>query len=137
GRSPGAPLGGPPAALTALGHAPRRAPAGRPSRRELVARDEAALREERLEAQEPLLVVARGQVPGGRDPLARVARHVDVPLAQEARGHRERERAALPLVVEDGLVLLALDRPHPVHAAHVVDAVHRGPPRAGGVTLAT
>ena len=44
--------------------------------------------------------------------------------AGRAHRERERERAALPLGVEDGLVGLGLDRPEAVHAAHVVDAVH-------------
>ena len=57
-------------------------------------------------------------------------------LRRNAVATVERERARLPLRVEDGLVLLDLDRPHAVHAAHVVHAVHRLLP-AGTVTCAT
>src|SRR5687767_11427285 len=81
--------------------------------------------EQLLQAPQPVLVVARGQVLGGRHLLARVAGLVDVPLAEKAGGQRERERLALPLAVEDGLVALDVHGTEAVHAAEVVGAVHR------------
>ena len=71
-----------------------------------------------------MLVVAGGQVFGGRHLLAREAPHVDVPLAQKAGGERDGEGPPLPLAVEDGLVALDLHRAEAVHAAEVVGAVH-------------
>ena len=100
-------------------------------------RDETLLHQQLLEAVEPVLVVRRGQVFGAGHQLARIAAHVDVPLAQEAGGHGERERLALPVVVEHGLVRLGLDRAQAVHAAHVVDAVHRDAFRPGALILPT
>src|SRR5205807_8873155 len=89
-----------------------------------------------LQAAQPLLVVSRGEVFGRRDPLARVAPHVDVPLAMVAAGEIESVHARLPLGVDHRLVLLDFDRTHAVHAAHVLDAVH-GLLRSGALTCAT
>src|SRR5206468_7320801 len=65
------------------------------------------------------------QVFGRGHLLARVAAHVDRPLAPGAHGEVEREDAALPLFVEDRLVGLRVDRAEALHAAEVVGAVHR------------
>ena len=94
------------------------------SRLHLVLRHEAVVVQQLLQPECPVLVVAGGQVLGGRHLLAGEARHVDVPLPEEAGGQVERERLALPLAVEDGLVALDLHRPEAVHTAEVVGAVH-------------
>src|SRR5205809_283600 len=104
---------------------------------ELVWREEALLHEQALEAEQPMLVVGRVQVRGTGHLLARVARHVDVPLSQEAGGKRHAEHAAFPFVVEDRLVPLGNDGPHPVHASEIVRAVHGRAAFAGEGTLAT
>src|SRR5205809_442954 len=104
---------------------------------ELVWREEALLHEQAIEAEQPMLVVGRVQVRGAGHLLAGVARHVDVPLAQEAGGERHAEDAAFPFVVEDRLVPLGNDGPHPVHASEIMRAVHRRAAFAGAGTLAT
>src|SRR5262244_3773246 len=83
-----------------------------------------------------MLVVARRKVLGPRHLLARVAGHVQVPLAEVAGGHGESEHPRFPFHVENWLALLNLHRAEPVHPAHIVDAVHRRS-AAGGVTFAT
>src|SRR4029077_9046330 len=89
-----------------------------------------------LHPPQPFLVIARAQIIFRRHLLDAEARLVDVPLAPGAAGAGEGEDAAFPRLVEDRLVLLALDRAESVHPAHVVDAVHRFAP-AGTLTRAT
>src|SRR5204863_9393080 len=62
-----------------------------------------------------------------------ITHHVDVPAAEESGGHRQRERAPLPIMMEDGLVRLGVHRTEAVHAAKIVDAVHA----RGAFTTAT
>jgi hypothetical protein len=103
---------------------------------DLVPRDQAVVLQQLLETEEPVLVVGRGEILGGRHLLAREAALVDVPLAEEAGRQRDREGAPLPLVMEHRLVALDLDGPETVHAAQIVPAVHRPAP-CDLVTVAT
>src|SRR5689334_8066680 len=104
---------------------------------ELRARDQAAVHEQLSHADEEFLVVADAEIFGRRNELFHVARRVDVPLAPRADQPVERKDARFPACVEDRLVLLQLDGPHAVHAAHIVDAVHNLPRTWGADTLAT
>src|SRR5262249_9639048 len=100
--------------------------------RQLLRRDVAELQQQALGTAEPFFVVRSAQVVCRRHPLAGVARHVDVPPARPG-GERQRESAALPIMVEHRFVRLGRDRAHAVHASHVVHAVHR----LGASTFAT
>jgi len=60
--------------------------------------------------------------------LDRMAHHVDIPFPESCRGAIERENTPLPGFVKNRLVRFADDRPHAVHPAHVVHAVHRWAP---------
>src|SRR5207245_1008617 len=71
------------------------------------------------------VIVAREDALAGPEPRRHIVVH-----------SREAAHARLPLGMEHRLVLLDFDRSHAVHAAHVVDAVHRLP-RAGSFTCAT
>src|SRR5262249_22243856 len=88
-------------------------------------RDHALLDEEPQGATEPPLIIARAEVVNRGHPLDGVAELVDVAPALDG----EPENSPFPGFVEDWLVGLALDAPEPVHATHVVDAVHVTRPR--------
>src|SRR5262249_14967515 len=60
---------------------------------------------------------------------------VDVPLLPRADRPVDGVDPGLPSFVKDGLVLFVADRPHSVHSAHVVYAVHAFAP-PGAATLA-
>src|SRR5689334_8719077 len=83
-----------------------------------------------------MLVVARRQILRPRHLLARIAGHIQVPLAEVASRQGERERPRFPFGVENRLILLDLHRAEPVHPTHVMHAIHGRSP-AGGGTFAT
>src|SRR5207244_13086037 len=66
-----------------------------------------------------------------------MCRPVYGPVTAEPRADAPREGTPLAPLDEYVLPRCARDRPHPVHAAHVVDAVHLRDPLVGGVTVAT
>src|SRR4249919_756087 len=66
-----------------------------------------------------------------------MAKRIEVPRPAAGSQHaRERIHASLPALVERGLMGLAPDRPHALHAAHVMNAVHAGTSLTPSVTLA-
>ena len=56
--------------------------------------------------------------------LAGMAGRIDVPAAMEAKRQRDGERPPLPFRMEQRVVRIGVDRPHAMHAAHVMGAVH-------------
>ncbi len=90
----------------------------------LVGIGKAALDHQIFQPQRPFLVIGAGQIDVRRQFFDAGARLVDGPDAGVAHGAVEREAAAFPLRMEDGLVLLGLDFAEAVHAAHIVDAIH-------------
>src|SRR5579863_240771 len=86
---------------------------------------------------EKTLIVTHSQIVGGRKNLKFVAK-VPAPRRAEPAGRaHERPCATFPCLVKHGLVRVIVDRPHVLHPAHVVDAVHAVPAFRGGSTLAT
>src|SRR5690606_21028201 len=81
-----------------------------------------------LRAVQPVLVVRRAQVHGGRHQLDAVPEGVDTEQAGSEVGREQREGRLLPLRPEDRLLLRNSDRTQPVRAAAVVDAVHAALP---------
>src|SRR5262245_21620642 len=77
---------------------------------------------------EPVLVVAGGQILGGRHPLDGVAELVDVVVPSREGGDEHPEHAPLPVRVEDRLILLASHGAPPLHCPKVLDPVHVLPP---------
>src|SRR5206468_2964815 len=77
------------------------------------------------EPRQPSLVVRHAEIFGRRQALELMARVVQIlPAAVRSDDARRRIDAALPRLMEGGVVLLVMNRTHAVHAAHVVDAVH-------------
>src|SRR4029453_7394475 len=77
---------------------------GGPSRGQVPLGDQAPIVQQLPQTANPVLVVGGGQVLGRWHLFSREASLIDVPLAEEAGGQREREGAPLPLVVEHRLV---------------------------------
>ena len=71
---------------------------------DLVGIDEAALEQHVAQAEEPFLVIGRGEIDLRRQQFPREARHVDVPDAGRAHGAVHRQHAAFPRLVERRLV---------------------------------
>src|SRR5262249_58183783 len=94
-----------------------------PAGRQLLWRHHTLLHQQRLQRGQPALVVAGVQVTGRWHSLDGVAKLVEV-VPPPASASLQREHPALPRCVERGLVSLDLHEPEPVHAAHVVHAVH-------------
>src|SRR5260221_239563 len=81
----------------------------------------------RQHPREPSLVVRHPQVLGGRQHLDAMAKRIEVPQAAAGPKYaRERIHPSLPALVERALAGLVPDRPHALHAAHVMNAVHAG-----------
>jgi hypothetical protein len=76
-----------------------------------------------------VLEIAGTEVMGGIHALDPVAKLVDVVEPGGARRPHDGHHHGLPRRVERRLVLLALHRAEPVHAAEIVDAVHGSPER--------
>jgi NADPH:quinone reductase-like Zn-dependent oxidoreductase len=91
---------------------------------QLLARDDAFLHQQRGEARERALVVARGHVMARLHALDGVAVLVHVEEPAPHREGVERVRAHLPGGVEGLRVVRVAHRPEPLPAAQVVDAVH-------------
>src|SRR6516164_850500 len=100
----------------------------RPRAFELCAGDETAFFQEHDESREPFLVIAHVQILGRRDALARMATGIDVPFPTSSGGDIERVSVGFPALVEHRLVGFGRYRPHPVHPAQIVHAVHAGSP---------
>src|SRR5580704_19054574 len=96
--------------------------------------NEAALFKPRDQPGQPFLVIGHPQIIGRPDTLDRMPARINVPFPESGCCAVERQNAALPRLVKDRLVGLRRDRPHLMHAAHIVDAVHREAPAS--VTLA-
>ena len=105
---------------------------------ELFARDNRVRHELIREPRVPALVVRHAQVIGRGQQLEEMTRVVQI-LASAAGAHdaSHRVHTAFPRLVEHRLVPFVADRPHAVHAAHVVDAVHGAAPDFAAVTFAT
>jgi hypothetical protein len=73
---------------------------------------------------EPVLVVAAEQVVGRVHALDGMAKLVDVVMAAAKRTDEEREDAALPFVLEDGLRRRRVDGAVAMHSTEIVNAVH-------------
>src|SRR5262252_5925159 len=103
-----------------------RAGRGTPSL-ELGLRDVSRGDHRRRQPGEPLLVIRHPEVLDGRQYLEAMAKRIEVPQAAPGSQYaRERVHPSLPALVECGLVGLVSNRPHALHAAHVMDAVHAG-----------
>src|SRR5690348_13231331 len=85
---------------------------------------------------QPSLVIAHAQIIGRGELLDRVTASVNVPLFPRTDRAINCVDPALPFFVEYGLVFVMLNRAHPVHPAHIMNAVHGFPP-PGAATLAT
>src|SRR5215831_10658422 len=96
----------------------------------LVIADKAELHAQIFQAQGPFLVVAAGEIDMRRQRLTREPPGVDGPQAEIAHGTIHGENAALPRSMEHRLAGLTLDFAEAVHAAHVMDAVHKAAPGA-------
>ena len=92
--------------------------------------DHALLGEDARDAVQPVLEVTGAEVVGGIHALDPVAELVDVVEPGGAGGAHDGHHRRLPRRMEWRLVLLALHRTEPVHAAEIVDAVHRRSSRA-------
>src|SRR5262245_49535952 len=88
---------------------------------------------------QPMLVVARGQIMRGVHALNSVADLVNVELpAGKGRDHQGKD-PSLPVMMKHGFMVFSDNWPHPVHTAHIMDAVHPPSPLAayGACTLVT
>lgn len=92
---------------------------------ELFAVDDAVLDHQGLEGAQPAPVVAGAQILDRGQSLDRVAHLVDVADTRTQHQAEHGVHPSLPAVVEARLVLLDLDAAEAVHAAEIVDAVHR------------
>src|SRR5688572_20778670 len=97
----------------------------RPPGGDFVGVDEAALDQQVLIAQKPFLVVGAGQIERGRHQFNGITAGVDGPGAEYADGTAHRQHASFPRMMKYRLVGLGLDFAKPVHAAHIVNAVHQ------------
>ena len=99
------------------------------TRLEFGLREKAAAQQSAGHHVEPPLVVRHPQVLVRRNAFEGEAEPRPVaPAAPSPHGPGKREDPAFPTVVKDRLVVLRLHRAEAVHAAHVVDRVHRPPP---------
>src|SRR5436190_14102251 len=104
----------------------RRAGRGAPTL-DLRLRDVAGGDHGRQHPGEPSLVVRHPEVLDGRQNLDAMAKRIEVPQTAACSQHaRERIHASFPELVERRLVGLGPNRPHAMHAAHVMNAVHAG-----------
>jgi len=92
--------------------------------RDLGLREVAFLREVQLQARQPTLEIARREVVGRIHPLDPMSAFVDVVDALRSDRPYHREDDSSPVPVEPGVVGDG-DGTETVHAAHVVDLVHR------------
>src|SRR5476651_812974 len=92
--------------------------------RDLVRADQLAVEQRALQAEEPFLIIRGREIDRRRYRLARKSLHVDVEVSVGAHRPHHGHHAALPPMMEGGLVGLDLDFAEAVHAAHVVHAVH-------------
>src|SRR5262249_10455825 len=74
--------------------------------------------------------IGRSEIDPGWQPLLGEAGSVDGPRSGIAQRALHRQHAPLPRGMKDRLVRLGLHLSEPVHAAHVVNAVHQ-PPSSG------
>src|SRR6266478_4148717 len=93
---------------------------------ELVPADHPLFDHQRLDRDEPVLVVARVEIARLPHALDGVAKLVDGVDALDHADEVHHEHGFLPIRVEGRLVRLPLDGPEAVIAAEVVDAVHGG-----------
>ena len=91
---------------------------------DLGACDQAALNQEFNQPCNPFLVITHPQILGRGDQLALVTRAIESPFSPGSHRQRQRERSRLPALVEHGLIVSGSDRPHAMHAAHIMHAVH-------------
>ena len=92
--------------------------------RDLIGACEPTLDQVRLHGELPALVIGDAEIGLRRELLLRCPRHVDVPSAGIGHGPLQREHASFPGRVERRLVCLGHDLAEPVHASHVVNAIH-------------
>src|SRR3954469_20490653 len=82
--------------------------------------------QERVDATDPDLVIARREIISRRNVLPRMPALIDRPGAERAAGERDPQRPLFPFGVEIGFVLFWRDRPEAHLPAEIVRAVHVG-----------
>src|SRR5215469_18377297 len=90
--------------------------------------DDALLAQKGLYCSKPVLIVARLQVMEPMHALDGVAKLGAVIEALGRYSALHGEHDLLPLLVEDGLIVLWRYGTRPLHATHIVYAVHPAPP---------
>ena len=70
------------------------------------------------------VIIALGQIFGGRQAFAGVADHVEVPFAARGGSQSQGQCAPLPVAMEYRLIRLRRDRAKAHHAAEVIGAIH-------------
>src|SRR6185437_1840988 len=112
----------------------RGSPRCRPQRlacRDLVGADKAGAGEALLQSHQPFGVVGRGEIGRGREALDHCAPGIDGPKPRETHGAIQCRDAAFPRRMEGRFVRLRLNGAEPMHAAQIVDRVHRVSPTPG------
>src|SRR5579872_2791163 len=98
------------------------------ARRDFGSRDKAFVDQEVFKTVKPFLIVRTGKINVGRQHFPIKARGVDVEGTGRAHRAHHGEYAAFPSRVKHRFIGFDFDLAEPVHAAHVVDAVHDGHP---------
>src|SRR5499427_318977 len=94
---------------------------------DLILCDEIAFEQPPLQPQKPFPIIGAGEIDVWPERLKREPGHVDIPLPGGSQRAVHRHHPRFPRGMENRFVRLRLDFAEPVHAAHVVDAVHATP----------